>query len=172
MVRGRILGGAAIIVVAIAARLSGSDYTVAARFVSASQVVKGNEVKVSGQPVGKVRDVRLTGDGQAELMLSIDAAGYHPLREGTRAIVRQASLSGVANRYVDLQLGGADRPDIPDGGRLETESTEAAVDLDQTFDTFDPKARDAVSSPRATACRSPSPTRRRSPIAPTCGPAA
>ncbi|MEJ7825201.1 MAG: MlaD family protein [Solirubrobacteraceae bacterium] len=150
MARVRILGGGAIIgavvVIAIVFALSGSDYTVVARFVSASQVVKGNEVKVSGEPVGKVREVRLTGDGLAELTLSIDADGYHPLREGTWAIVRQASLSGVANRYVDLQLGGADRPDIPDGGRLETESTEAAVDLDQIFDTFDPKARDAVSS--------------------------
>ena len=29
---------------------------------------------------------------------------YKPLREGTEALVRQASLSGVANRYIDLQL--------------------------------------------------------------------
>ncbi len=150
MARSRILGGAAIIgavvVIVFVVALSGSDYSVKARFVSASQVVKGNQVKVSGEPVGTVTDVALTGSGEAELTLAIDANGYHPLREGTRAIVRQASLSGVANRYVDLQLGGADRSDIPDGGRLETESTEAAVDLDQIFDTFDPPARKAVSN--------------------------
>jgi len=148
--RGRILGGvglvAAIVVIVLAVILvGGSDYTVRARFVSASQIVKGNEVKVSGEPVGSVADVALTDDGHAELTLTISADGYSPLRRGTRAIIRQSSLSGVANRYVDLQLGGAGNDDIPDGGRLGTDSTEAAVDLDQLFDTFDPEARKAVS---------------------------
>ena len=148
--RGRILGGvglvAAIVVIVLAVILvGGSDYTVRARFVSASQIVKGNEVKVSGEPVGSVADVALTDDGHAELTLTISADGYSPLRRGTRAIIRQSSLSGVANRYVDLQLGGAGNDDIPDGGRLGTDSTEAAVDLDQIFDTFDPKTRAGVS---------------------------
>ena len=147
--RGRILGGVvvAVVVVALVVVLAGgSDYTVHARFVSASQIVKGNEVKVSGVAVGSVTDVALTDDGHAEITLSIDADGYHPLRRGTRAIIREASLSGVANRYVDLQLGGARGADIPDGGRLDTDSTEAAVDLDQIFDTFDPKTRAATSN--------------------------
>lgn len=136
---------AVIVTIAIVVASSGSDYRVQARFVSASQIVKGNQVKVSGEPVGTVDAVRLTSDGLAELTLSIDAGGYHPLRRGTRAIIRQSSLSGEANRYVDLQLGGADQDAIPDGGRLQTESTEAAVDLDQIFDAFDPKTRAAVS---------------------------
>jgi hypothetical protein len=36
--------------------------------------------------------------------MKITDDGYHPLRVGTKAIVRQASLSGVANRYIDLRL--------------------------------------------------------------------
>jgi phospholipid/cholesterol/gamma-HCH transport system substrate-binding protein len=151
MARRGILGGvavaAALVVLVLVVVLSGgSDYTVHARFVSASQIVKGNQVKVSGVAVGSVDDVELTPDGKADITLSISADGYHPLRRGTRAIIRQASLSGVANRYVDLQLGGANEPDIPDGGRLGTDSTESAVDLDQIFDTFDPATRKAVSS--------------------------
>ena len=148
--RGRVLGGvglvaASVVIVLAVILIGGSDYTVRARFVSASQIVKGNEVKVSGEPVGSVADVALTDDGHAELTLTISADGYSPLRRGTRAIIRQSSLSGVANRYVDLQLGGAANDDIPDGGRLGTDSTEAAVDLDQIFDTFDPKTRAGVS---------------------------
>lgn len=136
----------AVVVIALVLILSGSsDYRVHARFVSASQIVKGNQVRVSGVPVGTVSDVALTGDGQADLTLSIDADGYHPLRRGTRAIIRESSLSGVANRYVDLQLGGANGANIPDGGRIDTASTESAVDLDQIFDTFDPKTRAGVS---------------------------
>jgi phospholipid/cholesterol/gamma-HCH transport system substrate-binding protein len=136
----------AVVIVLVVALSGAGGYTVHARFVSASQLVKGNEVKVAGEAVGSVDDVSLTDDGHADVTLSISADGYHPLRRGTRAIIRQASLSGVANRYVDLQLGGADRPDIPDGGTLGTDSTQAAVDLDQIFDTFDPETRAAVSS--------------------------
>ncbi len=139
---GAVAAAAAVIVIVLIVLLAGgSSYTVHARFVSASQIVKGNAVKVSGEPVGSVGEIRLTDDGQADVTLHIDAGGYFPLRRGTRAIIRQTSLSGVANRYVDLQLGGARGADIPDGGQLPTDSTEAAVDLDQIFDTFDPKTR-------------------------------
>ena len=135
---------AIVLVVLVVVLARGGGYTVHADFVSASQLVKGNAVKVAGATVGSVGEIELTDDGKARVKLTIDADGYHPLRRGTRAIIRQSSLSGVANRYVDLQLGGADRKEIPDGGTLPTESTAAAVDLDQIFDTFDPKARRGV----------------------------
>jgi phospholipid/cholesterol/gamma-HCH transport system substrate-binding protein len=131
---------AGIAVAAVVLLAGGSQYRVTADFVSASQLVKGNRVNVAGEPVGSVEDIALTHDGQARVTLSIDD-DYAPLRRGTRAIVRQASLSGVANRYVDLQLGGADQPAIPDGGRIEDVDTEASVDLDQLFNVFDPAAR-------------------------------
>ena len=70
----------------------------------ASQLVKGNLVQVAGTPVGKVQDISLTDDGQAEVTMKIDDDAYARCAAGTKAIVRQASLSGVANRYVDLQL--------------------------------------------------------------------
>ena len=78
--------------------------------------------------------------------MKIDDADYRPLRRGTRAIIRQASLSGVANRYVDLQLPPGDRTaTIPDGGVIGQGETTTAVDLDQLFNTFDPKTRKALS---------------------------
>ncbi len=139
---GVVAGAAAIVVVVLVLLAAGgSSYTVHARFTSASQIVKGNAVKVSGQSIGSVGPIRLTDDGQADVTLHIDEDGYFPLRRGTRAVIRQSSLSGVANRYVDLQLGGARGAKIADGGVLATDSTEAAVDLDQIFNTFDPKTR-------------------------------
>jgi phospholipid/cholesterol/gamma-HCH transport system substrate-binding protein len=139
---GAVAGAAVLLAIVLVVLLAGgSSYTVHARFTNASQIVKGNAVKVSGESVGSVGDIRLTDEGQADVTLNIDADGFHPLRRGTRAIVRQTSLSGVANRYVDLQLGGANGAKIPDGGELPTDSTEAAVDLDQIFNTFDPRAR-------------------------------
>jgi phospholipid/cholesterol/gamma-HCH transport system substrate-binding protein len=126
----------------IAAVLLGgaTDYRVKARFQNASQLVKGNLVQVSGIKAGTVEDIRLTPDGQAELTLSIDE-DYAPLRRGTQATVRQASLSGVANRYIDLRLPASGAPAIPDGGVIEQEDTTTAVDLDQIFNTFDDPTR-------------------------------
>lgn len=119
-------------------------YTVSARFISASQLVNGNQVKVAGQPVGTIKDIELTDDGQALVKFTVEEGDYEPLRRGTRAIVRQTSLSGVANRYIDLQLGGARGDEIEDGGEIPGEDTASAIDLDQLFDTFDPRTRKAL----------------------------
>ena len=96
----------------------GPDYEVHARFQNASQLVKGNLVQVAGAPVGKITNIDLTRDGQAEVTMKLTDRDYVPLRRGTKAIVRQASLSGVANRYVDLQL--------PDGTQTRRSTTAAS----------------------------------------------
>jgi phospholipid/cholesterol/gamma-HCH transport system substrate-binding protein len=138
---------AAVAVVAVVLLGSrGGSYTVHARFQNASQLVKGNLVQVAGVPVGKIQSIDLTSDGQADVRMKITDAGYRPLRRGTKAIVRQASLSGVANRYIDLQLPPADHQEtIPTGGVIDQSDTTTAVDLDQLFNTFDPKTRKALS---------------------------
>jgi phospholipid/cholesterol/gamma-HCH transport system substrate-binding protein len=118
----------------------GGGYTVKADFQNASQLVKGNLVQVSGASIGKVTTIDLTPDGQAEVTMSINS-DYAPLREGTQAIVRQASLSGIANRYVDLSLPGHGAKPIPDGGTITADATTSAVDLDQLFNTLDDKTQ-------------------------------
>ena len=67
-----------------------------------------------------------------------------PLRRGTRAIVKQTSLSGIANRYIDLHLGPDDGQEIDDGGRLGTDETQTAVELDQLFNLFDEPTRQGL----------------------------
>jgi phospholipid/cholesterol/gamma-HCH transport system substrate-binding protein len=120
----------------------GSPYQVRLRMENASQLVNGDLVQVAGHPVGKVKTIDLTDDGLAEITVTIND-DYAPLHMGTRAIVRQPSLSGVANRYIDLQQGPMTAPKITTGAVLPAETTEAAVDLDQLFNTFDPKTRKA-----------------------------
>jgi phospholipid/cholesterol/gamma-HCH transport system substrate-binding protein len=124
----------------------GGGYEVNAYFLNAGQLVKGNQVEIAGTPVGTVKDIQLTQDGRAVVKLKIkdDSA---PLRRGTRAVIRQASLSGIANRYVDLQLPSGDSSttgNIPDGGEIGIDKTTTAVDLDQVFAVFDPETRVAV----------------------------
>ena len=136
-----VLVGAAIAVVVLLG--DGASYHVKARFQNASQLVKGNLVQVSGRKAGKVEKIELTGDNQAQVTLAIEDE-YAPLREGTLATVRQASLSGIANRYVDLRLPGHGNKEIPDNGVLGQAATTSTVDLDQLFNVFDKPTRRAL----------------------------
>ena len=70
-------------------------YEVKATFLNAGQLVKGNPVQASGSPFGSVSKIVITPNGQAEVTLKIKGERA-PLRQGTRATVRQASLSGIA----------------------------------------------------------------------------
>ncbi|MEA2295870.1 MAG: phospholipid/cholesterol/gamma-HCH transport system substrate-binding protein [Solirubrobacteraceae bacterium] len=134
---------AAAIVVVVTLLMGHESYRVHARFLNASQLVRGNLVEVAGQPAGKVESIRLGAGGLADVGLRIDDA-YAPLRRGTQITVRQASLSGVANRYLDLRLGPHGAPAVPDGGTIGSDATTTAVDLDQLFDTFDARTRKAL----------------------------
>ena len=142
---GRIAAIAAVAIAVVAVVLivftGGSSYNVRAIFQNASQIVTGDLVEVSGNSVGTVSGIALTPQGQAELTLSISDSNYDPLRQGTEATVREASLSGIANRYVDLRLGSGTAPSIPSGGVIPTSETTSAVDLDQLFNTLDAPTR-------------------------------
>jgi phospholipid/cholesterol/gamma-HCH transport system substrate-binding protein len=137
-----VLGVAAVTVVLLSG--GGDEYTVKARFLSASQIVEGNLVQVGGAEIGEVSKIELTEGGQADLTLRITKKEFAPLREGTEATIRQASLSGVANRYVDLKLAPNNAPEMSEGETIPPAKTTSTVDLDQIFNTFDPKTRDAL----------------------------
>ena len=131
----------AIVAVAIIVLSGGPSYQVKAIFANASQIVSGDLVQVAGNNVGTVTDIELTPNGQAELTLSIDNSNYTPLRQGTIATVRQASLSGIANRYIDLRLGPATGAKIASGGVIPAQDTNSAVDFDELFNTLDAPTR-------------------------------
>ena len=118
----------------------GGGYRVNARFLNAGQLVRGNPVQVGGVPVGSVKGIKITDNGQAEVELSIDG-DHAPLRQGTRAEIRQFSQSGLANRYVDLKLPPNTDDTIPDGGVIDTDKTVTQVDLDELYNTLDPETR-------------------------------
>jgi phospholipid/cholesterol/gamma-HCH transport system substrate-binding protein len=136
---------AAILAVAIALVLAGvlvlggSDEGHEYRLVfeTGGQLVPGNEVLVAGQKFGMVDEIDLTEDGQAAVKVTVQ----EPLTEGTTAVIRTTSLSGVANRYVSLTLGPDNAPVHADEATISGTDTTAPVDLDQLFDVFRPKER-------------------------------
>ena len=106
-------------------------------FETGGQLVPGNEVLVAGQPIGKVDDITLTDDAQAEVNITVD----EPLHEGSEAVIRTTSLSGIANRYVSISPGPDNAPELEDGATITPEQTTTPVDLDQLFDTLDERTR-------------------------------
>jgi phospholipid/cholesterol/gamma-HCH transport system substrate-binding protein len=121
----------------------GHEYTLV--FQTAGQLVKGDDVQVGGRPVGSVTDIQLTGDNQAAIKVEVQEP-YAPLRDGTKAVIRLTSLSGIANRYVALTPAPDNARKLDDGARLNTDSTTSVVDLDQVFNTLDAKTRGDLSS--------------------------
>jgi phospholipid/cholesterol/gamma-HCH transport system substrate-binding protein len=117
----------------------GTEYTI--RLQSANQLVTGNEVKVGGLAVGEITDMKLSEDNQADIKITIKDEDFAPLHEGTEATVRVSSLPSVANRYISLHPGPNNAPEIKEGGVLDIDQTTNAVDLDQLFNTLDPKTR-------------------------------
>lgn len=143
----RVLAVAALVVavalVALAMFGQGETYRVKAVFENAGQLVPGNQVRVSGQPIGTVTEIELDESAQAVISMEI-RADLAPLHEGTKAAIRATSLSGIANRYVSLAPGPNNAKEIADGGLIGAEDTSAAVDLDVLFNTLDGKTRQGL----------------------------
>jgi phospholipid/cholesterol/gamma-HCH transport system substrate-binding protein len=133
---------AAIAVAAVLLFTGGGGYTVYATFENAGQLVRGNQVEVGGRPIGVIQEIKLTGDGRARVKMKLN--DFTPLHRGTSATIRANSLSGIAGRYIALQLGPNNEPEIKSGDEIASERTTAPVDLDQLFNTLDEPTRAAL----------------------------
>jgi phospholipid/cholesterol/gamma-HCH transport system substrate-binding protein len=116
----------------------GSNYQLV--FKEAGQLVRGDQVQVGGVPVGSITDIVLTKDFKARITIHVDSS-LTPLHEGTVAQVRVPSLSSVANRYIALSPGPNNNRALPAGATLPSSATREVVDLDQLFNTLNPKTR-------------------------------
>src|SRR5436190_22049802 len=72
---------AAVVAVALVLFTGGGGYQVTAVFQDAGQLVKGNQVKVAGAPIGSVKKIDVTDEGQAAVTFQIDDGDYKPLRQ-------------------------------------------------------------------------------------------
>lgn len=133
---------AAVVAVTIVILLTsgGGTHPLRVQFYDAGQLVVGDDAAVAGRPIGTVDKIELAGNGLAEVTLGIDDVAW-PLHRGTRATIRLRSLSGVANRYVELTPGDVATPPLGENASLATDQTRGVVDLDQILDSFDKRSR-------------------------------
>jgi phospholipid/cholesterol/gamma-HCH transport system substrate-binding protein len=135
--------GALALVVLIVAYLvfaGGGSSTYKLELAEGDQLVRGDQVQVGGVPVGSVTNIELTHDFKALVTINVESS-LVPLHHGTTAQVRVPSLSSVANRYIALALGPNNYPTYPAGATLPASVTGEVTDLDQLFNTLNPKTR-------------------------------
>jgi phospholipid/cholesterol/gamma-HCH transport system substrate-binding protein len=140
-----LVAGAALVAVLVLGA-SRTSYQLNVVLENASQLVKGNRVSVGGVPVGSVKDIRLDDHNRAVVVLEITDPEIAPVHEGTRAVVRATSLSGVANRYVAIEPGPNNARPIPDGGAIPEDRTQSSVDLDEILNSLDYRTRQGLST--------------------------
>jgi phospholipid/cholesterol/gamma-HCH transport system substrate-binding protein len=130
----------AIVFVAVLLLRGGATHQYDLVFQNAGQLVKDDDVQVGGRRIGSIRSITLTDNNQARVKVEIQEP-YAPLREGSQAVIRLTSLSGIANRYIALTPAPNSAKKLDDGATLPAGSVTDVVDLDEIFNTLDPAAR-------------------------------
>lgn len=143
--RGAAIGAvaAAALVVVLMLFGGGGGHPYKLSFQTAGQLVKGDDIQVGGRRIGAVEAITLAENNQALVDISVED-GFAPLHEGTKATIRLTSLSGVANRYIELSLGPNNAPKLPDNATIPEDKTTTVVDIDQIFNTLDAPTREGL----------------------------
>jgi phospholipid/cholesterol/gamma-HCH transport system substrate-binding protein len=131
----------AVIVLAVVFFSGGGGHKYTLIFQNAGQLVPDNQVLIGGSPAGTVESIGLSDDNLAEVHVEVE----QELHEGTTAVIRATSLSGVANHYVSISPGPNSNPALDEGATLGLSSTTTPVDIDQFFNTFPPPVRKGLS---------------------------
>jgi phospholipid/cholesterol/gamma-HCH transport system substrate-binding protein len=129
-----------VVVLAIVLFSGGGGHKYTFLFQNAGQLVNDNQVMIGGSPVGTVSSIDLSPENLAEVNVEVD----QELHEGTTAVIRATSLSGVANHYLSISPGPNSSPSLDEGQTLGLSSTTTPVDVDQFFNSFPPKVREGL----------------------------
>jgi ABC-type transporter Mla subunit MlaD len=149
--RAAVIAALALVVIVLAFVIfgSGGGHSYNLLFQNASQLVPDNQVEIGGQPVGSVESIGLTDDNLAEVKINVE----QELHEGTTAVIRATSLSGVANHYVSTKArpsGSRRRPPRPTSTSSSTRFPSPRAKVSPTS---------SRAAPPATSALGPTPTR-------------
>jgi phospholipid/cholesterol/gamma-HCH transport system substrate-binding protein len=135
--------GLAAVVVVVLLLAGGSSYVLHVQFADAGQLVRGDLVTVAGHQVGSVGQITLSNDGLADIQLNISDNSITPVHADSIARIGQLSLTGVANRFVGLELSGSGKA-ISSGGTLPFTQSRGIVDFDAFLDGLTPRVRASI----------------------------
>src|SRR5688500_18464851 len=121
----------------------GAGYEVRAIFDNVSGAVEGEDVKIAGARVGAIKELDVTEDKKAIVVLEIEEPGFEPFHADAKCTIRPQSLIG--EKFVECDPGRADEPaleEVPEGedgagqAMLPIERTSSPVDIDLINNTL------------------------------------
>ena len=121
--------------------LKPEGYRLKVAFPEAATLAQEADVRLAGVNVGKVKTKELDKRANATIVELEIKDSYAPLRQDTRAVLRQKTLLGET--YVELAPGRRSSKLLDDGGRLANARVESTVELDEIFGAFDEPTREA-----------------------------
>jgi phospholipid/cholesterol/gamma-HCH transport system substrate-binding protein len=107
----------------------GQNYTISADFDSAAGLKKGAMVTIAGVSVGKVSNIMLTKEQQAEVALYLS----NDVKVTEDAIASIKTQGIIGDKYIRISQGGSDTYLME--GEMITE-TESAVDLEELISKY------------------------------------
>ncbi|HEY1688003.1 MAG TPA: MlaD family protein [Solirubrobacteraceae bacterium] len=118
-------------------------YKISVELPNAANLEKGNEVRIGGTRVGIVEKLvpqqKANGTDVAIAVLKLEK-NIAPLPANTKAIVQLVSSIGL--KFLQLERGNS-RKTIPEGGTIPVSQTREPVNIDELFDMFNKKTRNA-----------------------------
>jgi phospholipid/cholesterol/gamma-HCH transport system substrate-binding protein len=124
--------------------LKPKGYRFAVSFPEATTLAKEADVRISGVPVGKVKDIQPDKKtGRSDVTIQLDSE-YAPMPSNSKAILRQKTLLGET--YVELTPGDKRAKPVPENGHLAASNVSPTVELDEILRTFDKPTRAAFQS--------------------------
>ncbi|KUH81991.1 MULTISPECIES: MlaD family protein [unclassified Mycobacterium] len=124
---------ALIVVTALRNPVEGAESTYTATFSDVSGLYVGDDVRISGVQVGKVKTIRLNGRN-ADVEFTVVAS--QPVYSETVAAVRYQNL--VGQRYLELAQPDAPGALLPAGSTIPIGSTIPSFDVAKLFNGFRP----------------------------------
>jgi virulence factor Mce-like protein len=115
----------------------GDTYQVRAIFDDVASAVPGEDVKIAGAKIGKIKSMDVTPQNKAAVVLDIVDSGFSPFHSDAHCTIRPQSLIG--EKYVECHPGTPSQPELkeiddglPGEGQhlLPLKNTSAPVDLD------------------------------------------
>lgn len=117
-------------------------YTVAADFHTASDLVPGDDVTVSGMNVGRVESVHpIQGGSQVQLQVR---QRYAPLYQNARAMIKIKNV--LDESYVELYRGTTASGAMPQGATIPESRTLTPVELAQVLSVLNTNTRQQLTS--------------------------
>ncbi|MEU0796636.1 MlaD family protein, partial [Amycolatopsis sp. NPDC005961] len=113
----------------------GATQRYTAKFLDATSLNAGDDVRISGVRVGQVESLEISDRNRALVGFSLDQGRRLPA--DVHAVIKYRNM--VGQRYIALERGNTGtRDQLPEGGEIPLDRTTPALDLTDLFNGFKP----------------------------------